>query len=74
MIDSSLIHALLLDYDQDTLHSHVDEIRTQLGILEATSVPDSDAPGWQEDPSTWDTAGPETSTDASRSQSRLGDW
>lgn len=35
------MHALLLDYDPDTLGSHVDAIRDQLGILEATSVPDT---------------------------------
>ncbi|KAL1413063.1 hypothetical protein Q8F55_000812 [Vanrija albida] len=76
LIDSSLIHAILLDYDPDTLHNHVDAIRSQLGILEATSVPDTDGPGWEEAPAVWDGVPQEkdASTDASRPQSRIGDW
>jgi len=35
---------MLLDYDPDSLSRHLDEIRDQLGILEATSVPDADEP------------------------------
>jgi hypothetical protein len=33
-----------LDYDPATLSRHVGAIRDQLGILEATSVPDTDEP------------------------------
>lgn len=42
MIDSSLIYALLSDYESSALSSHLPEIRDQLAILEATLVPDSD--------------------------------
>lgn len=41
MIDPSLVHAILLDYDPETLSQHIDDIREQLGMLEASSVPDS---------------------------------
>ncbi|ORY25627.1 hypothetical protein BCR39DRAFT_600061 [Naematelia encephala] len=41
LIDNALIIALLSDYPPETIHRHVDEIRDQLGILEATIVPDS---------------------------------
>lgn len=36
------MHAIISDYDCSTLHEHLREIRDQLGILEATSVPDSE--------------------------------
>ena len=39
MIDTTLILSLLLDYDAPA--HHLNEIRDQLGILEATLVPDT---------------------------------
>lgn len=44
MIDISLVHALISDHDPASLYAHLDEIRDQLGILQATLVPD-DMPG-----------------------------
>ena len=40
LIDLALIIALLSDHDVATLQSHLPEIREQLGILEATLIPD----------------------------------
>lgn len=40
LIDTTLIIALLSDYSP-LLNFHLDEIRSQLGVLEATLVPDS---------------------------------
>jgi hypothetical protein len=41
---------MLLDYEPASLGKHVDEIRDQLGILEATSVPDTDEPAGARSP------------------------
>lgn len=42
LIDQPLIIAILSDYDPSTLQSELPGIRDQLGILEATLVPDPD--------------------------------
>lgn len=42
MIDQPLIIALLSDYDLSSVESELPNIRDQLGILEATLVPDPD--------------------------------
>ena len=40
LIDPPLIIAIISDYDIATVETHLEEIRDQLGILEATLVPD----------------------------------
>lgn len=46
LLDPPLIIALVSDYDADTVSSHIEEIRDQLGVLEASMVPDDEeAPG-----------------------------
>ena len=40
LIDPPLIMAIISDYDIATVEAHLEEIRDQLGILEATLVPD----------------------------------
>ena len=42
-LDSTLVMAILSDYHPETVSSHVDEIRDQLGILQASAVPDETA-------------------------------
>lgn len=42
LLDQSLIMAIMLDHDSSSLLSQLPHIREQLGILEATMVPDAD--------------------------------
>lgn len=42
LLDQSLIMAIMLDHDSSSLLSQLPHIREQLGILEATLVPDTD--------------------------------
>ncbi|EIW73515.1 hypothetical protein TREMEDRAFT_70985 [Tremella mesenterica DSM 1558] len=51
LLDPTLILALLSDRDPSTLSDHLEEIRNQLGILEATLVPDIEEPHVKEEPS-----------------------
>lgn len=44
LLDPPLIIAILSDHDAETLHQHLDEIHDQLGVLEASLVPDLDDP------------------------------
>jgi hypothetical protein len=54
LIDETLIIALLSDYTV-ILSSHIDEVRDQLGILEASLVPDTDiGDTFHDDPSSSD--------------------
>ncbi|WWC70840.1 uncharacterized protein I206_104792 [Kwoniella pini CBS 10737] len=50
LIDFPLILAILSDYQPSTLSSNLSEIRDQLGILEATLVPDPDQPDEPSEP------------------------
>ncbi|KAK4684094.1 hypothetical protein P7C73_g6108, partial [Tremellales sp. Uapishka_1] len=42
LIDPPLIYAILSDYDPSDISQHLEEIKENLGILEATLVPDGD--------------------------------